>query len=304
MVLEKALTFLSQKRPSMNIPYCKLTLLGLVFFILSTSSFALPIHWLPPDLASVQAQAQREDKLFLLYFTADWCAPCQWMQENTFQDTELNEHLRENILTVKVDLNHAQAKELQHRFEVEAIPTILVFATNGQLIDRQATTIEAKHLLRWLKRVDKPAHHVNATLPEPTTATAMDAPQPQLAFSRPALIPEAEQEHLLSEYQHRPASPGLVLTGAPLASNDAGFTPRSSLHYGVQLKAAPVSYTTAVQMIQELERKFEQPVEMDPVTPGAFRLILGTFDTTGEARQFLQFLQRNDREGEVVPLNK
>lgn len=288
----------------MNIPSFQPALLGMVFLIFSYAGFALPIEWLPPDLTSVQEQAQREDKLFLLYFTADWCAPCQWMQENTFQDAALKGYLQENILTVKVDLNHAQAKVLQHRFEVEAIPTILVFATNGQLIDRQATTMEAKHLLRWLKRIDQPAHHVNATLPEPATETALDAPQPQLGFSRPALLPEVEESHSLSEYQHQPASPGLVLTGAPLASSHTGFTPRSSLHYGVQLKTAPVSYTTAVQMIQELERKFEQPVEMYPVTPGAFHFILGTFETTGEARQFLQFLQRNDREGEVVPLNK
>lgn len=289
----------------MNIPKYKLTLLGLVFLFIPAVSFALPINWLSPDLESVQQRAQREDKIFLLYFTADWCLPCQWMQENTFQDHELSQYLADNILAVKVDLNHAQAKELQHQFAVEVIPSFLVFATNGQLIDQRSASQEARPLLRWLKRLDKPANHVSATLPAVSTPQAMDAPQPKINFSRPALLPTTEEPQLMSNHASESSpAPLLVLSGEPTITAYAGLAPRSSLTYGIQLKGVTVDYPTAIRLVSELERKYEQTTKLKPNGQGQFHLVLGAFSTTGEARQFLQFLQRNDREGEIVPLSR
>ena len=263
--------------------------------------WASPIEWLPPDLVAARERAQREDKLFLLYFTADWCAPCRWMEENTFHDEELQEHLNHHVLSVRVDLNHALAKELQHRFEVEAIPTLLIFATNGSLIDRRTASLDAKALLRWLKRVDKPAHHVKAAAPEPDTPPALNAPRPGLGFSRPALLPDEAETPALTE---RPPgrTPTLVLSGEPLAATETGLAPRAGLAYGVRLTDATVDYATAIRMIGELERKYERPVEMYPAAAGAFHLVCGRFATTGEAQAFLRFLRRNDRQGEVIPL--
>jgi thiol-disulfide isomerase/thioredoxin len=289
----------------MNIPTHKLALVGLLLFFLPQLTHALPINWLGPDLAHAQQQAQKEDKLFLLYFTADWCLPCQWMQQHTFQDPELLEYLGDHILTVKVDLNQAEAKVLQHQFEVETIPSILVFAPNGKLLDRNTASIDARPLLRWLKKLDKPANHLSATLPLVDQQTALDAPQAEIAFSRPALLPEEEAPVLLSHtspQEENPSPPRLVLSGEPIAAVQSGFAPRSGMTYGVQLKNVLVDYPTAVRMVGEIERKYEQSAELKPNGDGQFFLVLGNFPTTGKARQFLLFLQRNDRQGEVVPL--
>lgn len=288
----------------MNIPNYQLALLGIVFLFLPSTNFALPINWLSPDLENVQQRAQQEDKIFLLYFTADWCLPCQWMQENTFQDPELGQFMTENILAVKVDLNHAQAKELQHQFEVQVIPTILVFATNGKLIDQRSASVEAKHLLRWFKKLDKPANHVSATLPANDIQVAMDAPLPKISFSRPALVPDDDEPQLLSNQEvESPETPALVLSGEPIIAAYTGLAPRSSLSYGIQLKGITVDYPTAIRLVSEMERKYEQTTELKPDGQGQFHLVLGSFSSTGEARQFLQFLQRNNREGEIVPLS-
>jgi thiol-disulfide isomerase/thioredoxin len=289
----------------MNIPTHKLALLGLVFFF-SPQLYAVPINWLAPDLERAQQQAQQEDKLFLLYFTADWCLPCQWMQQHTFQDPELGEYLGEHILMVKVDLNLAQSKVLQHQFEVESIPSILVFAPNGKLLDRNNTSIDARPLLRWLKRLDKPSNHLSATLPLIDHQTAMNAPQAEIAFSRPALIPEEEAPAMLtrtSQQEENQMPPLLVLSGEPIAAVQHDFAPRSGMTYGVQLKNVLVDYPTAIRMVGEIERKYEQSTELKPNGEGQFSLVLGNFSTTGKARQFLLFLQRNDREGEIVPLS-
>lgn len=288
----------------MNIPTHKLAFVGLALFFLPQLLPAFPVNWLGPDLDRVQQQAQQEDKLFLLYFTADWCLPCQWMQQNTFQDPELLEYFGEHLLTVKVDLNHAQAKVLQHQFEVESIPSILVFAPNGKLLDRSTASIDARALLRWLKKLNKPVNHLSATLPLPEQQIALDAPQAEIAFSRPALIPEEETPAMLSQASPPEENdpPLLVLSGEPIAAVQSGFAPRSGMSYGVQLKNVLVDYSTAIRMVEEIERKYEQRTDLKPNGDGQFFLVIGNFPTTGMARQFLLFLQRNDREGEIIPL--
>lgn len=289
----------------MNIPTPKLALVGLALFFLPQLLPALPVNWLGPNLERVQQQAQGEDKLFILYFTADWCLPCQWMQQNTFQDPELLEYFGERLLSVKVDLNHAQAKVLQHQFEVESIPSILVFAPNGKLLDRSTASMDARPLLRWLKKLDRPVNHLSATLPLPEQPTALNTPQAEIAFSRPALIPEQEAPAMLTQAaspEENAYPPMLVLTGEPIAAVQSGFAPRSGMNYGIQLKDVLVDYPTAIRMVEEIERKYEQGTELKPNGEGLFFLVLGNFPTTGKAHQFLLFLQRNDREGEIVPL--
>ena len=172
-------------------------------------------------------------------------------------------------------------------------------------VPSSTVSIEARALLRWLKKLNKPVNHLSATLPLPEQQIALDAPQAEIAFSRPALIPEEETPAMLSQTstQEENSPPTLlVLSGEPIAAVQSGFAPRSGMNYGVQLKNVLVDYSTAIRMVEEIERKYEQRTDLKPNGDGQFFLVIGNFPTTGKAREFLLFLQRNDREGEIVPL--
>ena len=292
----------------MNIPTSKQLALGLALvFLYCTSSYAA-VNWLSPELEALRQQAQQEDKLILLYFSADWCAPCKWMEQNTFQDPQLSRLISENYLAAKVDINSTDNKVLQHQFEVESIPSILVFATNGQLIDRRSSSQEARPLMRWLRHLDRPAHHTDASLPQEINTEALASPQKNTSFSRPALIPEDPEPAMLSANDQKPQptynSPGLVLSGEPLAMADTGFAPRSGAQYSIKLQQVVTDYSTAVRQAAELERKYETRAELQPLTNGHFIILLGNFETTGDAKRFLQFLERNNRQGQVVLMGK
>lgn len=291
----------------MNIPKNSRPFVGSLLLLLFANSLQAAVNWLSPELEALQRQAQQEDKLFLLYFSADWCAPCKWMEENTFQDAQLGGFLQSNYLAAKVDLNNTNNKVLQHQFEVEVIPSILVFATNGQLIARRTASQEAKPLLRWLRHLDQPAHHVDAALPQMAAEKAIASPKKSRSFRRPALITDNEPG-LLTSSTPRPStstvtSPTLILSGDPLAVSEAKFTPRSGAEYGIRLQQTLSDYSSAVQEVTELERKFEARAELQPMPNGQYEVVLGQFETTGEARRFLQYLQRNDRQGEIVTLS-
>lgn len=289
----------------MNIPTKIRPVVGSLLLLLFASSAQATVNWLSPELEHLQQQAQQEDKLFLLYFSADWCAPCRWMEENTFQDPQLSGFLQANYLAAKVDLNNTNNKALQYQFDVDAIPTILVFATNGKLVARRNASQEARPLLRWLRHLDRPANHADAALPQAVETDAIASPKKQRTFKRPALLPDNEPG-LLTAAPSTPttnAPPALILSGEPLAMAEPAFAPRSAAPYGIRLRKVIPDYSSAIQEIRELERKFESRAELQPINNGQFSVVLGHFDTASEARRFLQYLQRNNLQGEIVPLS-
>ena len=84
---------------------------------------------------------------------------------------------------------------------------------------------------------------------------------------------------------------------------ETSFSPRSSLNYCIRLEQTLADYSSAVQAVNDFERKFETKAELLPKPDGSYEILLGAFETTGEARQFLLFLERNDRQGEIIPLS-
>jgi thiol-disulfide isomerase/thioredoxin len=254
------------------------------------------------NLEEAQQQAYQKDKLFFLYFTADWCMPCRWMEEETFQDPALSSYVKANYLAVKVDISKAVGRILQEQFEVNSLPSILVFDALGHLVDRREASQEAEPLLRWLKRLDKPANHLDPRLHATALAgtPAIDAPKAELHFSRPALIPE-DTAPLLSHTQV-PVQEELLIVYQEKPSISTIFTPRSAQHYGIKIERLINNYTEGIRIVAEMERKHQQRAELQPLGNGQFYLLLGDFETTGQARIFLNYLQRNDQKGEIVPL--
>ena len=80
----------------------------------------------------------------LIDFWADWCGPCRMVSP------VLDKLAREKagrIKLVKVDVD--QAPQLSRRFDVQAIPTLMVII-GGKVVARQAGAAPAEALRSWL----------------------------------------------------------------------------------------------------------------------------------------------------------
>ena len=228
--------------------------------------------------------------------------PCQWMETETFHDPVLSSYVKANYLAIKVDISKASGKILQEQFEVSSLPSILVFDALGHLVDRREASQKAGPLLRWLKRLDKPANHLDPRLH--TTALqgkpAMDSPKAELHFSRPALIPDEPTPALTQATLPPIEEPLIVYQDAPVTPNV--FALRSTQQYGIKLKELINDYTDGVRLVAEMERKYQKRTELSPLGNGQFYLIIGEFKTTGQAKVFLNYLHRNNQQGAIVPL--
>ncbi|MEM1013409.1 MAG: thioredoxin family protein [Planctomycetota bacterium] len=79
------------------------------------------------SLADASAERPR-----LLYFTADWCGPCQTMKRETWPDDTVEEAIKAfDAVYVNID-DH---EDLARQYAVATIPTIVVIDANGEVVD-------------------------------------------------------------------------------------------------------------------------------------------------------------------------
>ena len=86
-----------------------------------------------------------EDKATLIDFFAEWCGPCK-MQTPVLHKF-VDEHSdKMNFGAVNVD----EAEEIAVKYEVQSIPTLMVFK-NGEVVKRAEGMKNESQLKEWLK---------------------------------------------------------------------------------------------------------------------------------------------------------
>ena len=85
-----------------------------------------------------------ENKLILVDFWAEWCAPCKMLAPIL---EEISKDLEEKILICKVNLDENQ--DLASEFSIKSIPTLLLFE-NGKLKDTKVGLLSKTDLFNWI----------------------------------------------------------------------------------------------------------------------------------------------------------
>ena len=84
-------------------------------------------------------QAQKQNKLLMLDYYADWCLDCLRMEGTTFKAPVVVDTLRKDFIMVKVDVTDAAndaVKAVKKRFNVYGPPATLFFDSNGNELDQ------------------------------------------------------------------------------------------------------------------------------------------------------------------------
>ncbi|MEM9754262.1 MAG: thioredoxin family protein [Planctomycetota bacterium] len=80
------------------------------------------------DVFKAMEQARDEDKPLMVFFTAEWCAPCKEMKRTLWIDDEVVS-AAENVVPVMIDVD-AQP-ELWEKFLLRSLPTTLLIGPDG-----------------------------------------------------------------------------------------------------------------------------------------------------------------------------
>jgi thioredoxin 2 len=104
-----------------------------------------PLPWIADaDDTTFADVAERSTRFVLVDLWASWCGPCRMVSPALEQ---VATEMADRIKLVKVDVDRAPA--LARRFEVRAVPTLLVLR-DGRVISRQSGAAPAHVLRQWV----------------------------------------------------------------------------------------------------------------------------------------------------------
>lgn len=254
------------------------------------------------DTAKTKAVANK--KLFFVDFDASYCATCRNMDESTYMDATLAKYIENNVVALRVDVQDFDGVMWSQQYEVEALPTMLVFDANGKLVKRLVGYQSAANLLKLFQGIaattsttttventplsqDKPILKpvTTTTATTTTTTTGGNKLTPALTTTRPTVAPPPTPTSILNLYEiivRRQEIKGFSLQVGVFSSYDALMEQAQVLHELFDQKT--IVYTSKVN---------------DQII---YKLMLGTFATRPDAQKFRETLQKNKLDGLIRDL--
>ncbi len=123
----------------------------------TSAEVASAMQWVP--IAAAEAQAKQTGKPVMYDFSAEWCAPCNMLKREVFENPALANELNGTVVPVKVidryqeeGRNPPDIAELQQRYAVDGFPTLVVVdPASGRKV--QATGfMGANETVAWAKQ--------------------------------------------------------------------------------------------------------------------------------------------------------
>lgn len=293
--------------------YRTLLCLSLTYWVVAAAGQA-GTPFLQKDLMEVRDLAGQKGSLYFAFFTANWCAPCHWMEKETFTDPSLTQYLREHYLAVRVDIDERNNREHQERYQVKLLPSILIFNAQGQLLARVETALSGADLLEILKEHNLPKNRIGSTRNNQTNETIMESPKPYIKIYRPPLPSENS-----GNAPPPPTSlpPPVVVPNSPPQTPERTYTspvkppprpvretfaPRSENTFSIQV-ASYENYQQAIQQVGQLESGFKESVRLlggkDENGQQVFRIFIGLFAERKKAEDYLFYLRRKNMSGVI-----
>lgn len=166
------------------------------------------ISYIKGGISDAKSMAISEGKLYMAVFYTDWCLPCKWMDENTFSSVDVVNFVEDHYVAVKVNIDDFDGHNARQQFNVEFLPTILVFDQGGDIIARYEESLSAKKLLEGLEkhRFDLENRRIRLSSTPPPAVRLSDRPS-QETSAQPSDKKEIGRESQQPRATTRPQTP-------------------------------------------------------------------------------------------------
>lgn len=112
----------------------------------------IPITWFR-DLDPALAEATRTGRLVLVFFTADWCQPCRWMDKGTFAAPAVAQFVLRHFVPLRVD-DTGEPGTVSKKYAIRVYPTVLFLAPSGEAVHIELGPRTPNEILPILQRVE------------------------------------------------------------------------------------------------------------------------------------------------------
>ena len=101
------------------------------------------------DFESLQKKARRRDQPFVVEFYTSWCGYCKKFDRDVLQSRTVGEYLNDRFIVYK--LNAEEEVSIAKRYGVSGYPTILIFNSKGDVVEKVAGYIGETQFLQLVK---------------------------------------------------------------------------------------------------------------------------------------------------------
>ncbi|MEQ6165962.1 DUF255 domain-containing protein [Ekhidna sp. MALMAid0563] len=119
--------------------------LALLFFLIP-AGLAAQIKFMDSWNEAISS-ARTNGKLIFLNAYAEWCEPCDEMEEYTFTDLEVANFFNQKFISVKLDMEDYPGVELAEEYTIGVFPSFLFINGNGEVVHRGCGAMDANQFL-------------------------------------------------------------------------------------------------------------------------------------------------------------
>ncbi len=94
-------------------------------------------------------KAKSENKNVLLYFTADWCGPCKYMEKFVFKNDSVKTYIQEHFIAVKINESTWKGEKITKRYKIYGFPTFVILDKQGVEINSHIGLLYSWELLKF-----------------------------------------------------------------------------------------------------------------------------------------------------------
>lgn len=186
-----------------------LVLLWVVLLGAISNLSATAVEFYKGELTEARQKAIKEKKLFFVDFYANWCMPCKWMDQTTFSDPAVAAIMNQDFVAVKVNIEDLDGMELSQKYQIKVLPTILIFNSDGIMIERVEETLAPSKMITMLNthRKNKGAAVVTHKANASPNRVSESSGSPTEVVDRPAQIKQSYrlQMGVFSKYEYAAA---------------------------------------------------------------------------------------------------
>ena len=104
------------------------------------------------SFAGALKKAKEQGKLLFMDCYTTWCGPCKMMSNQVFKQKFIGDFFNQNLVSLKVDMEKGEGKDLQKRFNVNAFPTMFLLDGDGNIVYKILGGRDARSFMESIKR--------------------------------------------------------------------------------------------------------------------------------------------------------
>ncbi|MDE5611087.1 MAG: thioredoxin family protein, partial [Odoribacter sp.] len=98
--------------------------------------YAQGVNFREVSYAEALELAAKERKMVFIDFYTAWCGPCKQMSKEVFPQREVGDFFNRKFVSLKVDAEKGEGKELAVKYKLRAYPTFVVLNAGGEEVYR------------------------------------------------------------------------------------------------------------------------------------------------------------------------